>query len=213
VLDPQKKYVHAKVASPGRNNEPMMPVRNALHAFADAGVPLAGTYARFSQRLKWMLTGEFAFGTRASIRNMPHSSGYGAETILAMYLALQNAKGQGDTAQVALRIPRVDASNTYEKEYVMYDQLTYLMVALVIKSGEKPGSIDLLPPVDSLTVADVKEINKRMARRDYFSILGEKPGPCEVVSTVNDRIIPSIDQIVKAGYVDAKVIAELQGKK
>ena len=212
VMDPDRKYVHAKTASPGRNNEPMMPGRNALQAFADAGVAQAGIYARFTQRLKWMLTGEFAFGTRKSIRNMPHSSGYGAETLLAMYLAQLYAKGEGDTAQVAIRVPRVDASNTYEKEYVMYDQLTYLLTALVIKTGAQPGALGIMPAVDSLTVADVQEIDKRMARRDYFTILGEKPGPCEVVSTVNDRIIPSIDQMMKAGYVDAKVVDELRGK-
>jgi hypothetical protein len=212
VMDPDKQYVHIKTASPGRNNEPMMPPRNALHALEDAGLPLAGLYARFTQRLKWMLTGEFAFCNRRSIRNMPHSSGYGAETILAMYLALLNEKGLGDTAQVAIRIPRLDAANTYEKEYVMYDQLSYLLFALLVKSGGGDGRLLVAPGVDALTVADVKEINARMAQREYYTVLGESQGPCQVIATVNDRIIPSIAELNKNGYVDQNVVAKLKGK-
>jgi hypothetical protein len=210
VVDPDKKYVHTKTSSPGRNNEPMMPPRNALQALEDAGIGLAGTYARFTQRLKWMLTGEFAFGNRSSIRNMPHSSGYGAETILGMYLSLLGAKGLGDTAQTAIRIPRLDASNTYEKEYIMYDQLAYLLFALTIKPNGQ-GGLDIMPPVDSLGIENVKEINARMAKRDYFTVLGEDDGPCRVISTVNDRIIPSIETLVRGGYIDETVIDELRG--
>ena len=210
VIDPKKNYVHSKTSSPGRNNEPMMPSRNALQALADAGVGLAGTYSSFTQRLKWMLTGEFAFCNRSSIRNMPHSSGYGAETILGMYLGLLNKKGLGDTAQVAIRIPRIDASNTYEKEYVMYDQLSYLLFALTVKPNGS-GGLDPMQSVDSLTVADVKEINARMAKKDYYTVLGEDNGPCGVISTVNDRIIPSIAVLESEGYIDQNVLDELKG--
>lgn len=211
VLNPEKNFVHTKTASPGRNNEPTMVTRNALFALADAGIPLAGLYAKFSQRLKWMLTGEFSFGNRSSVRNMPHSSGYGAETILAMYLALLNEKGLGDTAQVAIRIPRIDASNTYNKEYVMYDQLGYLMFALAIRPTG-PGTVAAMPGVDSLSIADVKEINTRMAKREYYTVIGEEAGPCEVISTVNDRIIPSIAELIKAGYIDNNVVDQLKAK-
>ena len=213
VLDPDKKYAHAKVSSPGRNNESMMATRNALGALEDAGVALAGTYARFSQRLKWMLTGEFAYGNRSVIRNMPHSSGYGAETIMALHLALLAAKGKGDTAQVATRIPRLDAPNTYIKEYVMYDQLSYLMFALTIKPGARPGALKTMAQLDKLRIADVKEINSRMARREYFTVIGEDAGPCQVISTVNDRIIPSIAELVRAKYIDEAVVDRLKSQR
>jgi len=210
VIDPDKGYVHAKTSSPGRTNEAMMSVRNALQALADAGLGVVGVYALFTQRIKWMLTGEFGFGNRSSIRNMPHSSGYGAETILVMYLALLNEKRLGDTAQVAIRIPRVDASNTYEKEFVMLDQLAYLMCALAIRPSGN-GGIEAMTDLDSLTLADVKEINSRMAKKDYFTILGEDDGPCGVVSTVNDRIIPSIAELERQGCIDTQVVKELKG--
>ena len=68
-----------------------------------------------------------------------------------------------------------------------------------------------MPPVDNFTVADVKEINARMAKKDYFTVLGEDDGPCGVISTVNDRIIPSIAVLESEGYIDQNVLDELKG--
>ena len=129
-----------------------------------------------------------------------------------MYLAMENKKGRGDTAQVALRIPRIDASNTYAKEYVMYDQLSYLMFALAIRPS-KTGGLEAMPDVDCYKIADIKELNARMAKRDYFTVIGEDRGPCEIISTVNDRIIPSIEELVKERCIDQNAVDQLKSRK
>ncbi len=195
-----------KTAKFGRTNERSMCMRSALGLmeFLPNVDPEVAMRARhiFERTVsdKWIQTGEFALLWHVAM-NRPFATGYLEESLTALFCADYFAKNhRGYTLKVANPNPRLDGANDERKEAIMQQQVSNFWLAMAF----------FKKPVAEWTVADIKRLNRGiMSQNIAMAWIAPNDGPCQAEAVRNDRILPSVSQLINGGYVNMKALRKL----
>ena len=199
VTQPDAKYV--KTAKFGRTNERCMTARWMLLILAQAenvAPEIRKRAGEIAWRLgghKWMLTGEFALRWELAM-SRPFATGYLEETLISLFVEDRFARPPMVNAviQVGNPNPRLDAANDDRKESLMQQQISNFLLMAALEG---------VLPVDQWDVETIARLNRTaMAKPLVMGWIPPNEGPVVAEAVRNDRIIPSVTQLDKAGLID-----------
>jgi len=199
VTEKKKNFLHVKVAKPGRGNEPVMSARCTLRAINDLG----RRYFEQLSRDMWMLSGEYVVQPEHA-RTMPHATRSFVDTLISIYLADLAHEDGGQIALVAIPNSRLDKKNDNRKEQLIMYSISTNAVAFVCFG--KPAS--------KLTLTDIRHLNREVFNRySLYPLIPDEPGlPMQATAIMNDRIIPSVQQLVENGLVIPDQVKKMKKK-
>lgn len=200
VTMPNAQYV--KMAKFGRTNERCMAARWMLFVLASSDrvdPSIRGRAEEICYRLgrhKWMLTGEFALRWKLAV-NRPFATGYLEETVTSLFAedyCARHYPGTDAIVQVGNPNPRLDAANDDRKESLMQQQISNFLLTIALEG---------VPPVDQWDVETITRLNHTvMAKPLVMGWIPPNEGPVVAEAIRNDRIIPSITMLDRAGLID-----------
>jgi hypothetical protein len=196
----------AKTAKFGRTNERSMCMRSALGLLAELPnvQPLVRHRANeIFERVssdKWIQTGEFALRWDVAMAR-PFATGYIEESLCSLFCAdFFSKQGKGFTLKVANPNPRLDGANDERKEAIMQQQVSNFWMAMAF-FGKSLADWDL---------EDIRVLNHGiMAKNITMSWIPPNDGPCKAEVVRNDRILPSITQLVDGGFINTDALMQL----
>jgi hypothetical protein len=198
VAEPKRHWMYLKIAKPGRNNEPVMAGRIAAQSCGPVG-------QRIFQRLTrdmWMITGEYVVEGQY-MKNLVHATRSFVDTMTAIYFADLDVAGTGKVAIVGNSNSRLDKKNDNMKEQTILYSIATNIVAFA-NYGRYASE---------LTLDDVRALNTRVFNRlEVYPYFPEVSEPVCVVKIMNDRFIPSIEQLIAADLVDTAKVAQMKKK-
>ena len=199
VMNKGKNFSYIKTAKPGRNNETVMGARCALRAINDLG----GKYFERLSKDMWILTGEYIVETKY-MKKLPHTTRSFVDTLTAMYFADLEEQQATNVVMVSNPNPRLDKKNDAMKEQTILYSIATNAVAFVMFG--KPAS--------ELTIDDIKRLNKEVFNKyTMYPYIPEEPGrPMQAANVVNDRFIPSIDQLIQHDLIDWNAVKKMKRK-
>ncbi len=210
LLNTKKKAHHLKIAKYGRNNEITMAVRSSLLELRN--LPFSVKNLKIRRRakelfnrlspLKWMITGQFALSWERAMER-PFATGYLEETLTSAFIEDRGSNTGEVTVQVVNPNPCLDGENGFRKEMIILQTVSNFVftLALVGKS------------VDKWTVKDISRINRKFLNKDRpmaFIPNDENPVYTEVIP--QEKIIPSVNMLLKNNLVNEKVMIDLVEK-
>lgn len=203
------RAVAVKMAKFGRSNEKCMLARGMLEVLRTSRTLSPAVRRRVAtlsrlERHKWMLTGEFGLRWDLAMRR-PFATGYLEETLYSAYLedGLASRSRQfsnGELIQVANPNPRLDGDNEPRKEDVMQQTISNFLLLLALET----------PPVHRWTLSDIATINRQVLRQLRFGrIVDGDEGPVKAEAVHSDRIIPSVQQLDRHGFIDYRKVGQV----
>jgi len=198
VSQPDTHWVYLKIAKPGRNNEPVMAGRCAAQSCGSVGRRIFDRLARDM----WMISGEYMVEGQ-HMRNCVHTTRSFVDTLTAVYFADLDVGGKGDVAIVGNSNSRLDKKNDNMKEQTILYSIATNTVAF-----SNYGRY-----ANELTLDDVKQLNTGVFNQlEIYPYIPEASEPMCAVKIMNDRFIPSIEQLIAADLVDTAKVAEMKKK-
>lgn len=198
VTQPDRHWLYAKIAKPGRNNESVMAGRVAAQSCSPVGRRIFERLARDM----WMISGEYMVEGE-HMKNLVHTTRSFVDTLTAIYFADLDVAGAGDVAIVGNENSRLDKKNDNMKE-----QTILYSIATNIVAFSNYGRY-----ASELTLDDVKKLNTEWFNKlEIYPYIPEASEPMCAVKIMNDRFIPSIEQLIAADLVDTAKVAEMKKK-
>ncbi len=198
VSEPDRHWLYAKIGKPGRNNEPVMAGRCAAQSCGRVGLRIFERLARDM----WMISGEYMVEGR-HMKDCVHTTRSFVDTLTAIYFADLDVAGAGDVAIVGNANKRLDKKNDNMKEQTILYSIATNIVAFSVYNHY----------ASELTLADVKHLNTKIFNRlEIYPYFPEVSEPVCAVKIMNDRFIPSIEQLIAADLVDTAAVAEMKKK-
>jgi glycosyltransferase involved in cell wall biosynthesis len=198
VNEPDTHWLYAKIAKPGRNNEPVMAARCAAQSCGRVGL-------RFFERLArdmWMISGEYMVEGE-HMRRCAHTTRSFVDTMTAVYFADLDVAGKGEVAIVGNANRRLDKKNDNMKEQTILYSIASNIVAFSIYNHF----------ASELTLDDIRHLNTKIFNKlEIYPYIPEASEPMCAVKIMNDRFIPSIEQLIAADLVDTARVAEMRKK-
>lgn len=194
-----KPFTYTKIGKPGRNNEPVFAGRCAMRAVSPAGMHY---FERLSRDM-WMISGEYLVSVE-HMKNQVHTTRSFVDTTTAMYYADLEAAGKGPVAIVASNRSRIDKKNDNLKEQaILYSIATNLV-----------GYATLGKKVAELTIDDLRTLNTKVfPQLSVFPYIPEAAdAPMQSTQIMNDRYIPSIQQMLDNAWVDFDQVKAMKKK-
>lgn len=198
---------HIKIAKAGRNNEIVMSHiaglghtasllrAQGLHEQAQRAMDLHNRL----QRYKWILTGQFGLRMEEAM-NRPFGTGYLEEILTATFVEDTAAvDGTDPLLQVVNRKPCPDGLNSYIKELIMMQKICAALTTMTFFGK----------PTNEWTINDVATVNGTMTTDINTVMIPDHEGPMETQIVPNERVIPSVTQLVSAGIVKEGVLKDL----
>lgn len=194
-----------KTAKFGRTNERSMCMRSAMGLLAELPhvPPLVADRARQIFGLtsdKWIQTGEFALRWGLAM-SRPFATGYLEESLTALFCEDYYAKrGSGYTLKVANPNPRLDGANDDRKESLMQQQVSNFWLAMAF-FGKSAAD---------WKVGDIGRLNHGILSTNItMAWIPPNDGPCQAEVVRNDRIFPSVTQLIEGNFVDTNALLKL----
>ncbi|MBN1916849.1 MAG: hypothetical protein JW889_02980 [Verrucomicrobia bacterium] len=198
VTEPKRHWLYTKIAKPGRNNESVMAGRIAAQSCSPVGRRI---YERLSRDM-WMISGEYMVEGKY-MRTLVHTTRSFLDALTAVYFADLDVGGVGDVAIVGNGNSRLDKKNDNMKE-----QTILYSIAANIVAFANYGRY-----VSELTLDDIRKLNTDWFNRiEIYPYIPEASEPMHAVKIMNDRFIPSIEQLIAADLVDTAKVAEMKKK-
>ena len=198
VAEPKKHWMYLKIGKPGRNNESVMAGRIAAQSCGPVGRRI---FDRLTRDM-WMITGEYVVEGQY-MKNCVHATRSFVDTLTAFYFADLDVAGKGKVAIVGNGNPRLDKKNDNMKE-----QTILYSIATNIVAFANHGRF-----ASELTLDDIKRLNTEWFNRlEIYPYIPEVSEPMCVVKIMNDRFIPSIEQLIAADLVNTAKVAEMRKK-
>ncbi len=191
------RHNHVLGCQVDRGNEAVYAARVGLESIAAFHPdPAVSAFIRQIQpsllRLTWMLTGERIIRAEDFLR-IPLATSYVLETIINFGIEGRNLNGFGHTtSQVVIPGSRVDGCNGRWAEQCMMH-----MICRAINAFAMTGK-----PSHTWSLEDIEGINQRFGQMEVVPILPETAGAPICRSKKADRVIPSINTLVKEGLVN-----------
>lgn len=207
VLDAEPTVRHAKMAKHGRNNETSMAARAMLQNLFRMPYSWIPTHVRrYAKEVfeatgadKWMLTGEW-ISSADMVTSRLLATGYLEETFQAVWSVHAPACGAQNVRYVANPHDRADGANSARKEDVMMESISIFLHALVMH-GRAPSTWNL---------RDIQEFNRTvMPELGTLPIIGQDNGPVHVHEIKSERIMPSVNMLLRHGFVDLEKVREI----
>jgi len=213
VLCSQKNILHIRMAKSKRNNEPFMAARNLLLMLEYLPDFFAGKESRKIARrakilftnlakYKWMLSGAFALQWHVAM-SRPVASGYLDETLTCAYMEDLSLSLANKTVQIANPNPCSDRENGDGKENEIIQKASNFVIALAFART----------PVSRWGIKKIRWINHKLM--DKPGIMAFIPGvneePVKVRTIHNERILPSVEMILKNDLIDKKSMKKIVG--
>jgi hypothetical protein len=150
----------------------------------------------------WMITGEYVVEGQF-MKSCVHATRSFVDTLTAFYFADLDVAGQGKVAIVGNANPRLDKKNDNMKE-----QTILYSIATNIVAFANHGRF-----ASELTLDDIKRLNTQWFNKlEIYPYIPEVSEPMRVVKIMNDRFIPSIEQLIAADLVNTAKVAEMRKK-
>jgi len=199
VTRPDENFISVKVAKPGRGNEPVMCGRCILQVFGKLGERYFNRLARDM----WMISGEYVVQPKL-MKSMPHATRSFVDTITSFDLADLAEGGKGKLALVAVPNSRLDKKNDNMKEQVILYSIPVNMAALV----------NFGTPASELTIKQIAQLNREVfPKYSVYPYIPDQPGVAmQAACIVNDRILPSVDQLIANDMIDTAAVKEVKQK-
>lgn len=190
------RHLHSQAIQVGRNNETVHGVRTAMQALAhthpDRKVRqyLHKIWERYAS-LVWMCTGERILDWTMAMQ-LPFTTGYCMEAILALGTIGYDLEKVGDPAQVVIPNPRLDGANGKWAEQIMMNMISRFMIMSVMTG---------IPPHE-WNLGTISDLNGHFEQMPFVPILPKEPGRVVCHPKTADRIIPSTNVLLDQGFVD-----------
>jgi len=198
VSEPDTHWLYLKIAKPGRNNEPVMAGRCAAQSCGPVGLRIFERLARDM----WMISGEYMVEGK-HMKDLVHTTRSFVDTLTAIYFADLDASGQGHVAIVGNTNSRLDKKNDNMKEQTILYSIASNIVAFA-NYGRYASE---------LTLDDVRRLNTDVFNKlEIYPYIPEVSEPMCAVKIMNDRFIPSIEQLIAGDLVDTAKVAEMKKK-
>ncbi len=198
VAQPEKHWLYLKIAKPGRNNEPVMAGRCAAQSCGRVGLRIFERLARDM----WMISGEYVVEGK-QMKDCVHTTRSFVDTLTAIYFADLDVAGEGDVAIIGNTNSRLDKKNDNMKEQTILYSIASNIVAFSINGTY----------ANELTLDDITHLNTKIFNKlDIYPYIPEASEPMCAVKIMNDRFIPSIEQLIAADLVDTAKVAEMKKK-
>ena len=199
VFDSKRDFNYFKIAKPGRNNETVMAGRCVMRGLNELG-------KRYFERLSrdmWMISGEYGYRCEY-MKRLPHCTRSFVDTYTAMYFADIERKKPDSVAIISCPNSRIDKKNDPLKEQTILYSIACNLVGTAIHGVA----------IADLTLADIKELNANIFPRfSYYPFIPEDVhAPMQSVHIMNDRVIPSVQQVIDAGWVKKDKVAQMKEK-
>lgn len=205
------RAIHMAKSGPGRNNIPMHLMASDYMGSQDPNIRELG---HAMAGLIWMLTGERAI-KYGDLRKMKWTNGMGIETILDIQTAgMDQEEGVRRLVQVANRRkkPEVDKSKP-SREHGMIFALARFMQYMKAEenwAAQNHGEQYALSPLH-WDIHDIAEFNKRLGGKPipqtFYDTETDETRPNYIQTAITDFVLPSMEQLVKGGYVDFSRLA------
>jgi hypothetical protein len=199
VFDEKKDFNYFKIAKPGRNNETVMGARTTIRAVS----PLGKRYFDRLSRDMWMISGEYGYKCEP-MKNLPHCTRSFVDTYTAMYFADLERQKPDSVAIISCPNSRIDKKNDPLKEQTILYSIACNIVGTAVYDVA----------VADLTMENIKELNTTMFPQfSYYPFIPEDVhAPMQSVHIMNDRVIPSVQQIIDAGWLKKDKVATMKEK-
>jgi len=198
VTEPARHWLYLKIGKPGRNNETIMGVRCAARTCGPVGQRI---FERLTRDM-WMISGEYCIEGQY-MKDCVHATRSFVDTLTAIYFADLDVAGAGDVAIVGNANARLDKKNDDMKEQMIQYSIATNMVALA-NHGRYASELGL---------DDIRHINREVFNKlDLYPYIPEVSEPMRLIKMMNDRLIPSIEQLTAADLVDTAKVAEMKKK-
>ena len=199
VFDAKRDYHYLKIAKPGRNNETVMSGRCVMRGINELGMRYFNSLARDM----WMITGEYV--TKCSyMKKLPHCTRSFVDTYTALYFADVERKDPNKVAIVSCPNTRLDKKNDQLKEQTILYSIACNLVGTAVYNK----------PVADLTIPDIKELNTKVFPMfSYYPYIPDDVNaPMQSVHIMNDRVMPSVQQLIDNGLIIKSKVAEMKKK-
>ena len=199
VIDAKKDFNYFKIAKPGRNNETVMGARCAMRGVSELGL----RYFNRLSRDMWMISGEYGYKCEY-MKRLPHCTRSFVDTYTAMYFADIEREKPDTVAIVSCPNSRIDKKNDPLKEQTILYSIGCNLV----------GTAAYGKAIADLTMEDIKVLNTKVFPAfSYYPFIPEDVhAPMQSVNIMNDRVIPSVQQVIDAGWVKKDKVAKMKEK-
>jgi hypothetical protein len=198
---------HAKLAQSGRNNETVMAARAMAELFSALDLPwIPQAVKHLGHEVfmalapdKWLTCGIYLV-TEEVVRARPFASGYLDATTQALWTTSAPECGWRGVRHVECPVPCRDAENTATKEALMMSSIALLLQSVVMHGKA----------LHLWTLDDMTRINLRvMPRLCDVPAIGDGAGPVAIHRIEQDRMVPPVSLLCRAGIVDLGGVAEI----
>jgi len=199
VFDSDKSFNYLKIAKPGRNNETVMAARCVMRGINELGMRYFNRLARDM----WMITGEYGIKCEY-MKNLPHCTRSFVDTYTTMYFADVERKEPETVAIVSCPNSRLDKKNDPLKEQTILYSIACNMIGTAVYDVA----------IADLTIENIKELNvKVFPQFSYYPYIPEEVHtPMQSVNIMNDRVIPSVQQLIDSGLIIKDKVARMKKK-
>ncbi len=199
VFDSEKDFNYFKIAKPGRNNETVMAARCVMRGINALG-------QRYFDRLSrdmWMISGEYGYRCEY-MKRLPHCTRSFVDTYAAMYFADLEREKPNSVAIISCPNSRIDKKNDPLKEQTILYSIACNLVGTALYNVA----------VADLTMDNIKELNASVFPKfSYYPYIPEEVhAPMQSVHIMNDRVIPSVQQLIDNDLVIKEKVAEMKEK-